>query len=69
MTNFADKIRPRIVFDLTIHREYFYRVDTCTQPFVAALIIVKNYVECNTCNSFFVVRYQWMCKHMSGYEF
>jgi hypothetical protein len=20
-------------------------------------------------NSFFVLRYQWMCKHMSGYEF
>jgi hypothetical protein len=27
MTNFAEKIRPRIVFDLTIHRENFYRVD------------------------------------------
>jgi hypothetical protein len=26
MTNFEEKIRPRIVFDLTIHRENFYRV-------------------------------------------
>jgi hypothetical protein len=48
MTNFAEKIRPRIVFDLTIHRENFYRLDACTQPFVPAMIIVKNTVECNT---------------------
>jgi hypothetical protein len=34
MTNFAEKTRPRIVLDLTIHREMFYRVDAYTQPFV-----------------------------------
>jgi hypothetical protein len=39
MTNFAEKNRPRIVFDLTIHRENFYRVDAYTQPFVSAIII------------------------------
>jgi hypothetical protein len=47
MTNFAQKIRPRIVFDLTI-RENFYRVEACTQLFLPAIIIVKNTVECNT---------------------
>jgi hypothetical protein len=41
---------PRIVFDLTIHRENFYRVDAYTrmQPFVTTIIIVKNKVECNS---------------------
>jgi hypothetical protein len=48
MKNFEEKIRPRIVFDLTIHRENFYRVDAYTQPFVPVIIIVKNTVECNT---------------------
>jgi hypothetical protein len=33
MTNFAEKIRPRIVFDLTIHRENFYRVDLINLTF------------------------------------
>jgi hypothetical protein len=33
MTNFAEKIRPRIVFDLTIHRENFYRVDLLNLTF------------------------------------
>jgi hypothetical protein len=48
MTNFAEKIKPRIVFDLTIHRENFYRVDAYMQPFVTTIIIVKNNVECNS---------------------
>jgi hypothetical protein len=48
MKNFEEKIRPRIVFDLTIHREIFYLVDAYTQLFVPAIIIVKNTVECNT---------------------
>jgi hypothetical protein len=48
MTNFAEKIRPRIVFDLTIYRHFFYRVEACTQPLVPAIILVKNNVECNT---------------------
>jgi hypothetical protein len=42
MTNFAEKIRPRIVFDLTIHRENFYRAEGYTQPFVPAIIISSN---------------------------
>jgi hypothetical protein len=33
MTNFAEKIRPRIVFDLTIHQENFYRVDLLNLTF------------------------------------
>jgi hypothetical protein len=33
MTNFEEKIRPRIVFDLTIHRENFYRVDLINLTF------------------------------------
>jgi hypothetical protein len=49
MTNFAEKIRPRIiVFDLTIHRENVYQDEAYTKPFVPAIIIVKNNVECNT---------------------
>jgi hypothetical protein len=48
MKIFEEKIRPRIVFDLTIHREIFYLVDAYTQLFVPAIIIVKNTVECNT---------------------
>jgi hypothetical protein len=42
MTNFAEKIRPRIVFNLTIHPEIFYRADAYTQPFVPAIIISSN---------------------------
>jgi hypothetical protein len=48
MTNFAEKNRPRIVIDLTINQEHFYRVVTYTQPFVPAIIIVMNNVECKT---------------------
>jgi hypothetical protein len=33
MTNLAEKIRPRIVFDLTIHRENFYRVELINLTF------------------------------------
>jgi hypothetical protein len=33
MTNFEEKIRPRIVFDLTIHRENFYRVNLINLTF------------------------------------
>jgi hypothetical protein len=33
MTHFAEKIRPRIVFNLTIHREHFYGVDLINLTF------------------------------------
>jgi hypothetical protein len=33
MTNFEEKIRPQIVFDLTIHRENVYRVDLINLTF------------------------------------
>jgi hypothetical protein len=53
MTNFAEKIRPRIiVFDLTIHRENVYQDEAYTKPFVPAIIIVKNNVECSGVDSF-----------------
>jgi hypothetical protein len=33
MTNLEEKIRARIVFDLTIHREIFYRIDLINLTF------------------------------------
>jgi hypothetical protein len=45
MTNFAEKNRPRIVFDLTVHREMFYRVDTYTHPFVPAIITESDQIH------------------------
>jgi hypothetical protein len=52
MTNFAEKIRPRIVFDLTIHREIFYRVDLINLTFHFDInFFTYNYTRAFFCRS------------------